>query len=103
MGNPLRLVEGEIEPFIKVSKTKRGFKIMIECQSAKYDDVSSLETTISDSLRNRFGNYAVVSKEEDIAGRYVDYYIEDVVSGYYKQSVYHSMDDVPSCLTKIFI
>ena len=103
MGNPLHLKGGEVEPYIKVSKTERGFKIMIECQSAQFDDVSGLETTISDSLRKRFGNYAVVSKEEDVAGRYVDYYIEDVVSGYNKQSVYRSIDDVPSHITKIYI
>lgn len=103
MGNPLHLKEGEVEPYVKVSKTECGFKIMIGCQSAKYDDVAGLETTISDSLRNRFGNYAVVSKEEDVAGRYVDYYIEDVVSGYNKQSVYHFIDDVPSHITRIYI
>lgn len=103
MGNPFHLKEGEVEPCVKVSKTERGFKIMIECRSAKYDDVASLETTISDSLRNRFGNYAVVSKEEDVAGRYVDYYIEDVVSGYNKQSVYCSIADIPSHITKIYI
>ena len=102
-GNPLQLKCDEIEPHIKVSKTDRGFKIMIECQSAKFDDVASLETTISDSLRNRFGDYAVVSKEEDIAGRYVDYYIENVVERYNKQSVYTSLADVPSHLTRIFI
>lgn len=103
MGNPLHLTEGEVEPYVKVSRTERGFKIMIECQSAKYDDVAGLETTISDSLRNRFRNYAVVSKEEDVAGRYVDYYIEDVVSGYNKQSVYRFIDDIPFCITKMYI
>ena len=82
MGNPLHLIDGEVEPLINVCSTDKGFKITVECQSAKFDDVSNLETVISDCLRNKFGNYAVVSKEEDIAGRYVEYYIEDVVTSY---------------------
>lgn len=55
---------------------------------------------ISGCLRKRYGNYAVVAKEEDIAGRYVDYFIEDVVSNFYKQSVYSSLSDVPTHLTR---
>lgn len=103
MGNPLHLIDGEIEPKVKVLRTNRGFKITVECQSTKFDNVASLETTISDSLRKRFGNFAVVSKDEDVAGRYVDYFIEDVVANYHKQSVYYSIDDVPSHITKIYI
>ena len=76
-GNPLHLREGEIEPLIKVQTTKKGYKITVECQSANFDDVSSLVTVISGCLRRKYGNYAVVAKEEDIAGRYVDYFIED--------------------------
>ena len=102
-GNPINLHEGEIEPSVIVTNTDRGYKITVDCISADYDDVASLETVISGYLRNRSANYAVVSKEEDIAGRYVDYYIEDVVANYNKQSVYSSADDVPSHLTKIYI
>lgn len=102
-GNPLNLHEGEIEPSVSVTNTDKGYKITVDCMSADYDDVTSLETDISGYLRNRYGNYAVVSKEEDIAGRYVDYYIEDVVANYNKQSVYSSLDDIPSHLTKIYI
>ncbi|MBR1816016.1 MAG: hypothetical protein IJ763_04875 [Lachnospiraceae bacterium] len=102
-GNPLNLKDGELEPVIRVNKSDKGYKITVECQSAKFDDVSNLETVISDCLRNKYGNYAVVSKEEDIAGRYVDYYIEDVVTSYNKQSVYNSLNDVPTDLTKIYI
>lgn len=103
MGNPLHLVEGEIEPNVKVRKSDKGFIIRIDCPSAKFDDVANLESSISDGLRNKYGNYAVVSKEEDIAGRYVDYYIEDVISNYNKQSIYHSIKDVPSNITKVYI
>lgn len=102
-GNPLHLKEGELEPFVIVDTNSKGFKITVDCMSADFDDVSSLEMVISGCLRNKFGCYAVVSKEEDIAGRYVDYYIEDVVSSFYKQSVYKTIDDVPSHLTKIYI
>lgn len=102
-GNPLHLKEGELEPFVIVDTNPKGFKITVDCMSADFDDVSSLEMVISGCLRNKFGCYAVVSKEEDIAGRYVDYFIEDVVSSFYKQSVYKSIDDVPSHLTKIYI
>ena len=102
-GNPLNLKDGELEPVIKVNTSNKGYKITVECQSAKFDDVSNLETVISDCLRNKYGSYAVVSKEEDIAGRYVDYYIEDVVTSYNKQSIYSSIYDVPTHLTKIFI
>lgn len=102
-GNPLHLVDGEIEPGVKVHKTTRGYKITIECLSADFDDVASLETDISGCLRNKFGNYAVVAKEEDIAGRYVEYFIEDVISNYYKQSIYADLSDVPTDLTKMYI
>ncbi len=102
-GNPLNLKEGEIEPSVVVTKTDKGYKITIDCISADFDDVADLEMVISGCLRGKYGNYAVVEKEEDIAGIYVDYYIEDVVSNYNKQSVYSSLADVPSNLTKIFI
>ena len=102
-GNPLHLIEGEIEPHVYVVKTESGYRIKIECKSALYEDIANLETTISDCLIGRYGNYAVVSKEEDIAGRYVDYYIEDVVTNYNKQSIYYSLDDIPADTTKIYI
>lgn len=62
-----------------------------------------METVISGCLRNKYGNYAVVAKEEDLAGRYVEYFVEDVVSNFYKQSVYKSLNDVKSHLTKVYI
>ena len=102
-GNPLHLKDGEIEPCIQVMDTPNGFKITIDCQSADFDDVASLETVISSCLRNKYGNYAVVAKEEDIAGRFVDYFVEDIVSNYYKQSIYYSLSDIQSHLTRIFI
>lgn len=102
-GNPLNLRDGEVEPTIFVTKTDKGFKISVDCMSAYFDDVSSLETVISCCLRKKYGNYAVVLKEEDIAGRFVDYYIEDVVAGYNKQSIYNTITDVPANITKIYI
>lgn len=96
LGNPLNLRDGEIAPKIAVTKTEQGYKIRIECASSKFEIISKLESVISDALRKKYGNYAVVSKADDIAGRYVDYYIEDVVAGYQKQSVYRSIDDIPS-------
>lgn len=103
MGNPLHLRESEIQPKIKVFTAERGFKIRIECASAKFDDVSNLESVISDCLRKKYGDFAVVKKEEDIAGRYVDYYIIDVVADAHKQSVYRSIEDIPTDKTKLFI
>lgn len=102
-GNPLHLRDGEVEPYIEVIKTDRGYKILVDCMSANFNDVASLEMVISGCLRNKYGNYAVVMKEEDIAGRFVEYYIEDVVAGYSKQSIYNSVADVPANTTRIFI
>lgn len=102
-GNPLKLRDGEIEPSVVVHSSPKGYKITVDCMSADFDDVASLEMVISGSLRNKYGNYAVVAKEEDIAGRFVDYYIEDVVSRFYKQSIYRSLADVPTHLTRIYI
>ena len=102
-GNPLNLREGEVEPTIFVTQTDKGFKISVDCIAADFEDVSSLENIISGCLRGRYGNYAVVEKEEDIAGRFVDYYIEDVVAGCSKQSVYNFVADVPANITKVFI
>lgn len=105
LGNPLRLRNGEIEPSVTVIPIdKGGFKIRIECASAKFEDVVKLESVISDSLRKKYGNYAVTSKFEDIAGRYVDYFIEDVISKYQDQSIYESIDDVPAeSVTRLYI
>ena len=102
-GNPLNLREGEIEPTVTVNKTQKGYKVTVDCISADFEDVASLEMVISGCLRNKYGVYAVVSKEEDLAGRYVDYYIEDVVSSFYKQSIYLSLDDIPTHRTRIYI
>ena len=96
MGNPLNLRDGEVVPKVAVAKTEQGYRIRIECVSSKFEVVAALETVISDALRQRYGNYAVVSKSEDIAGRYVDYYVEDVVTSCHTQSVYECIDDVPS-------
>lgn len=103
LGNPLHLVEGEIEPSITVFKDVMGFRIRIECQSVKLDNLSELETVISGCLRGKYRNYAVVRTEEDLAGKYVDYYIEDVISNYNKQSIYLSLDDVRVDYTKLYI
>lgn len=103
LGNPLRLNDGEIEPVITVTKTDKGYKITVDCQSADFDDVASLEMAISGCLRNKYGNYAVVAKEEDIACRFVDYFIEDVVTNYNKQSIFFSLSDITSHPTKFFI
>lgn len=94
-GNPLHLKDGEQEPRIDVAEMDRGFKIRIECPSALFEAVSNLESVISDSLRKKYGDYAVVYKEEDVAGRYVDYYIADVVSDFKKQSIYRCIEDIP--------
>lgn len=103
MGNPLHLRDSEIQPIVKVYVAERGYQIRVECASARFDDVAKLETVISDCLKKKFGDYAVVKREEDIAARYVDYYIEDVISGTQKQSVYSSIEDIPIDKTKLFI
>ena len=59
-GNPLNLREGEVEPIISVAQTDKGFRISVDCMSADFDDVSSLENIISGCLRGKYGNYAVV-------------------------------------------
>lgn len=104
-GNPLHLCDGEIEPRVIVKAlNNEGFSIRIECPSAKFEDVSKLDSVISDSLRNKYGDYAVTSKSEDIAGRYVDYFIKNVVADYKKQSIYDSIDDIPSDdVTRLYI
>jgi hypothetical protein len=103
LGNPLHLVEGELEPSITVFKDVMGFRIRIECHSVKLDVLSELKTVISECLRGKYTNYAVVRTEEDLAGKYVDYYIEDVISNYNKQSIYLSLDDVRVDYTKLYI
>lgn len=102
-GNPLNLREAELEPRVEVSKTLIGYMIRVDCMSAKFSDVSSLETVISGCLRGKYGDYAVVYKEEDIAGRFCDYYIRNVIEDYNKQSVYKSVDDIPVHPTRIYI
>lgn len=102
-GNPLHLRDGEIEPDVAVISTDKGYRIRVECVSADFDDVSELETAISGCLRRKYKDFGVVSKEEDIAGCYVDYYVENVVSDFNKQSVYHSVEDIPAAITKVYI
>lgn len=95
MGNPLHLKPGEIEPNIAVVRLSEGFRIRVVCPSVKFEKLTELPSVISDSLRKEYGDYAVIKKEEDIAGRYVDYYIINVVKKYQQQSVYRSINDVP--------
>lgn len=96
MGNPLNLRDGELEPKIIVTKTEQGYRVRIESVSSKFESIAKLESVISDALRGKYGNYAVVSKAEDVAGRYVDYCIEDVVARFSNQCVYRLVDDIPS-------
>ncbi|MBQ6734285.1 MAG: hypothetical protein IJR00_05165 [Lachnospiraceae bacterium] len=102
-GNPLHLREGEIEPSVLVMKNGQEYTVRIECMSADFEAVSDLETVISGSLKNKYSAYAVVAKEEDIAGCYVDYTIKDVVSEYGKQSLYHTINDIPCDATKVYV
>lgn len=95
MGNPLNLRDGEIAPKVTVTEHEQGYRIRIECASSKFEAVSGLESVISDSLRGKYGCYAVVSKSEDVAGRYVDYCIENVVTRLNTQNVYRFVGDVP--------
>lgn len=97
MGNPLKLKSGEVEPEISVVRSGNGeFRIRIICPSVRFEHLADLDSAISDSLRKLYRDYAVVKKEEDLAGRYVDYYITNVVHAYRRQSVYRSIEDVPA-------
>lgn len=105
MGNPLHLRPGEVEPDVSVIRVNNSeFRIRISCRSAKFENLASLESVISDCLRKEHSNFAVVKKSEDISGCYVDYYIKDVAKEYRKQSKYKSLFDVPAYVdTKIHI
>ena len=93
-GNPLRLKDGELEPKVHVERADIGYRVRVTCPSAEFEKVSSLESVISDCLKGRFEGYAVVSKEEDVASRYVDYYIDNEEENSKRQTVYHSLEDM---------
>ena len=93
-GNPLQLRDGELEPKVQVEKQGYGFRARIACPSADFDKVASLESVISDCLTGKFDGFAVIAKEEDVASRYVDYFIEDEANNVEKQSVYESLEDM---------
>lgn len=95
-GNPLNLKEGEYLPVIKVLEHPKGYKIRISCKSAKFSDLLNLDSSISSYLTGRFDKFCVINKTPDIACNYVEYIIQDVVSNTNKQSVYHSIKDIPS-------
>lgn len=96
-GNPLNLKEGQYLPVIKVFEHQKGYKIRISCKSAKFSDLLNLTDVISSYLdEKKFKDYAVIFKEPDIACNYVEYIIQNVVSNANKQSVYHSIEDIPS-------
>lgn len=101
-GNPLHLRDGEIEPSVSVTKNDQEYIVRVECMSADFEAVTDLETVISGCLKNKYSTYAVVAKDEDIAGCFVDYIVRDVVSEYNMQSVYQTIDDVPCDTTKIY-
>lgn len=103
-GNPLKLHEGELEPIISVKNHNNGFRIRIESQASRFENISNLESVISDCLRGRYCNYAVIAKEEDISGIYVDYYIVNVKVDFEKQDVYRSKLDIPyKDITRLYI
>ena len=93
-GNPLRLRDGELEPKVQVQKADIGYRVRVACPSADFEKVASLESVISDCLRGRFEGLAVVSKEEDVACRYVDYFLDDEEANAVRQTVYHSLEDM---------
>ena len=93
-GNPLHLKDGELEPKIQVHKTDIGYRVRVSCPSVEFEKVASLDTVISDCLRGRFEGFSVVGKEEDVACRYVDYFLDDEEANAEKQTVYHSLEDM---------
>lgn len=95
-GNPLNLKEGQYLPVIKVFEHPKGYIIRISCKSAKFSDMLNLDKVISSYLSKRFKDFAVISKNPDIACNYVEYIIQDVVSNANKQSIYRSIEDIPS-------
>jgi len=92
-GNPLQLKEGELIPKVKVCKENMGFKIRVSCPSVEFEKVSALENTISSCLTGKFDGYAVTAKNEDLALRYVDYFVEDVISQAKLQDVISSPEE----------
>lgn len=93
-GNPLKLREGELIPVVHVRKSDENtYKVQVKCQSAKYEDVANLENVISNCLVKRFDGYAVTMKEEDLAKRYVEYTVENVIAIAETQDIIYDMHD----------
>lgn len=93
-GNPLKLKDGELEPKVQVQSQDYGYRVRVTCSSAEFNKVASLESVISDCLIGKFDGYAVTGKEEDVASRYVDYYLDNEAVNSEKQDVYNSLEDM---------
>ena len=93
-GNPLQLQDGEIEPKVEVKEQDHGYRIRVSCPSAEFEKVASLESTLSDCLTGKFNGFAVIAKSEDVASRYVDYFIENEAENSGKQEIYNSLEDM---------
>lgn len=94
-GNPLKLKEGDVMPYITVKQSKNNnacYEIKIETMGCNVDTLSKIIADINAALGGRFKNFTVVSLEQDTAGNHVTYVIADVQSS--KKLTCHSLKDL---------
>ena len=95
-GNPLGLKDGDILPRLTLNRCLGIYKLRIYCASMTIETLSRMDQVISDCLTGRLASFAVTRKEEDIAGSYIDYTIEDVIEKTSRQRIIRTEHDILS-------
>lgn len=80
-GNPLGLAEKSGRPAIEVvSYTDGKYRVAIDVRHCNPDSVRSLSKVISSALYGKFAGLAVIRIDEDPAGRYISFLIDNVLA-----------------------
>lgn len=101
-GNPLRLKDGDELPRVECRRDGGGFSVTVYTDSGDAESVSDIGSCISAALHGRFESFAVVSFEQDVAGKFVRFAVSDVSSD--KSLRFSSVDEMrPECPTRLVV
>lgn len=101
LGNPLGLSDGDELPSVECRPDGDGrFVVTVSTTSTSAERVASASPFVSAALRGRFENLAVVSVEQDVASRFVRFFLDDVSSD---RSISFSSIDEMSPVEPLFL
>lgn len=92
-GNPLGLAEKAGRPAISVISFRDGmYRVVIDVQHCNPDNVRNLSKIISSAFHGKYDGLAVIRIDEDTAGRYVSFLIDNVLAD--RKIIAYSVNDL---------